>query len=64
MEEQRETLTPDDLKRVYIRTQDESGKWVSINCEEATDRQFDTWIKSRIEIRGEDAPWSPQERAA
>ncbi len=62
MEEQ-ETLTVDDLKRVYIRAQDEQGKWVSLNCEEATDKQFDTWAKSRLTIQGVDEPWGLGERA-
>lgn len=60
--EREEILTPEDLKRVFIRAQDEAGKWKSIDCYEATDTQFDTWAKTRIEIQGDDNPWSLNER--
>jgi len=60
--EREEILTPEDLKRVFIRAQDEQGHWKSINCYESTDTQFDTWAKSRIEIQGE-GTWSLNERA-
>ena len=62
-EQERETLTSEDLDRVFLRAQDDQGKWVSISAREATDKQFDTWAKSRMPIQGEDAPWSPVERA-
>ena len=59
----RETLTPEDLDRIFIRAQDEHGKWSTISVKEATDRQFDTWAKSRLQIQGEDEPWGLEERA-
>lgn len=58
-----ETLTTDDLKRVFIRAQTKDGKWASIHCAEATDLQFDTWAHSRIEIQGGHDAWSMRERA-
>jgi hypothetical protein len=60
---EKETLTADDLDRVCFRAEDEHGHWESISAKEATDKQFDTWAKSRIPIQGEDKPWSPVERA-
>lgn len=62
-EQERETVTVDDLYRIFIRAQDEQGHWHSISVKDATDKQFDTWAKSRLPIQGEDAPWSPVERA-
>jgi hypothetical protein len=43
-------LQIDDLKRIYIRAQDETGKWVSVSCYEATDAQFDKWASSCPEV--------------
>src|SRR5205807_9079822 len=63
MSEERETLTKNDLNRVFIRTQDDKGEYVNISCHEATDKQFDIWARSRMEIQGSDGPWSPEERA-
>ena len=63
-EEPRETVTVDDLNRIFIRAIDEHGKWGNVNCKEASDLQFDTWAKSRMPIQGEDAPWSLKERAS
>lgn len=57
-----EALQLDDLERIFIRAQTPDGKWDSISCAEATDEQFDTWIKTRMPIEGEDAPWSLEER--
>lgn len=60
----KETLTVQDLNRVYIRVQkDDSSEWVNVNCLEASDLQFDTWAKSRMPIQGDDNPWSMEERA-
>jgi hypothetical protein len=59
----RETLTKDDLNRIFIRAQDERGKWDSISIEEATDKQFQEWANSRMTIVGEDMAWPPEERA-
>jgi len=56
-------ITPTELDLVYIRAQDEEGHWVSIHAGEATDQQFSEWAKTRIEIQGEETPWSPVERA-
>lgn len=57
-------LTTDDLDLIFIRAQDDdSAQWRSISAKEASDLQFDTWAKSRIAIQGEDAPWTPDERA-
>ena len=56
-------LTSEDLDLVFLRAQDEERHWKSISAKEATNLQFDIWAKSRIEIQGEDAPWSPDERA-
>lgn len=63
-EEQGETLTKDDLHRVFIRVQDDdSMRWMSVSCKEASDLQFDTWARSRRPIQGPESPWSPEERA-
>lgn len=59
----RETLTPDDLNRVYFRAQDDQGHWQNVSADEASDKQFDIWAKSHIPIEGDDAPWSSNERA-
>ena len=64
MLEERETLTKDDLHRVYIRVQeDDSQRWISISAKEASDCQFDAWARSRMQILGGSGPWSPEERA-
>jgi hypothetical protein len=57
------TLTVDDLERVYFRAQEASGKWASINAKEATDHQFDTWIRTRIQVQGDNEDWPLEERA-
>jgi len=62
-EQERETLTKNDLNRVFIRVQDALGRWANISCHEATDNQFDTWARSRMQIQGGFGPWSPEERA-
>lgn len=63
MSEQQETLTVDDLSRVYIRVQkDDSAEFENVSCFPATDLQFDVWAKSRMAIEGE-GPWSMEERA-
>jgi len=41
-EQQRETVTVDDLERIFIRAQDEDGKWGNVSVQDATDKQFDT----------------------
>lgn len=51
-------LHVEDLCRVYIRTRD--GQ--TLNCEECSDEQFDTWARSRMEIRGKPGPWNLEER--
>lgn len=56
-------LTSEDLDLIFLRAQDEVGKWKSISAKEASDLQFDTWAKTRMPIQGEDAPWTPAERA-
>lgn len=60
-----ETITVDDLWRVYIRAQDEEGRWKSVSIEEATDAQFHAWARTRAVLQGiaSDEPWSPEERA-
>lgn len=59
-----ETLTVDDLNRVYIRAQKDDGSgYENIHVGEASDKQFDTWAKSRIRIEGAPGPWSMEERA-
>ena len=63
MTEERETLTKDDLTRVFIRVQDDRGRYVNVSCKEATDAQFDTWARSRMPVLGGVGPWSPEERA-
>src|SRR5256885_1480383 len=59
----KETVTPDDLDRIFIRAQTPEGRWVSIDVKSCSDAQFDTWAKSRLPIQGEDAPWGLEERA-
>lgn len=61
--EVKETLTIDDLTRVFIRAKMPDGRYRSIDCAEASDEQFDIWATSRIEIQGEPGPWSMEERA-
>lgn len=56
-------LTSEDLDLIFLRAQDEAGKWKSVSAKDATDTQFDTWAKTRMPIQGEDAPWPPAERA-
>lgn len=63
MSEKRETLTIDDLKRVFIRARMPDGRYDSIDCAKASDEQFDTWAKSRLRIEGQPGPWSLPERA-
>ena len=58
-----EVLTSEDLNRVFIRAQQDDGKWVSIHAGEATDTQFDTWARTRMAIEGTEGPWSLAERA-
>ncbi len=63
-EHMKRQLTSEDLDLIFLRAQDDdSAEWHSISAQEATNLQFDTWAKTRIEIQGEDAPWSPDERA-
>lgn len=61
-ETSKETLIVEDLKRIFIRAQDDTGLWGAIGLDVATDKQFDEWAKSKMEIRGKDGPWSPEER--
>ncbi len=58
-----EQLTEHDLDRIYFRTQDEEGRYVNVNAQEAADKQFNAWAHSRVPIQGGDGPWSPVERA-
>ena len=63
-DEKRETLTSDDLDRVFIRAQDDHGKWQSISVKDATDTQFRVWASSRMTIAEDDgSPWTLEERA-
>ncbi len=63
-EKERDMVTVDDLERVFFRAQaDDSARWVNVSAKEASNRQFDAWAKSRIEIQGDDAPWELSERA-
>ena len=32
------------LSRIFIRAQNEKGKWVNVSLEKATDEQFSSWI--------------------
>ncbi len=62
--EEKETVTVDDLDRIFIRVQDDdSAQWLTINAKEASDIQFNTWAKSRMQIQSGDMPWSLEERA-
>ncbi len=56
-------VTVDDLDRIFFRAQDETGKWIRVDAKEATDTQFDIWIRTRIQIEGGTEPWSLEERA-
>jgi len=56
-------ITVNDLARVFIRAQDSAGLWESIDVQVCTDEQFDTWARTRIEIKGDATPWSLAERA-
>ena len=63
-EQQQEIVTIDDLDRIFIRAKaGDSERYVSVSVKEASDLQFDTWAKSRVEIQGEDEPWGLEERA-
>lgn len=60
----KEPVTVDDLDRIFIRAQDDdSAAWKTVSAREATDLQFDTWAKSRMQIQGDDLPWTLEERA-
>lgn len=56
-------ITTTDLDLVFFRAQDSDGRWITISAKNATSAQFDTWIKTRIEIQGPDLPWGYEERA-
>lgn len=62
-----ESITVDDLWRVYIRAQDEAGRWHSISVEKATDKQFDVWVRSKANIpadaQWDTEGWPPEHRA-
>lgn len=66
MNEQEEVFEPltevDDLKRIFFRAQTLDGHWVSIDAASASDAQFDTWIRTRIEVQGNSDPWDLTER--
>lgn len=32
------------LQRIFIRAQDEHGKWGNVSLHDATDEQFDRWL--------------------
>ncbi len=65
MTQQRETLTPDDLSRVFIRAQDtKKHEWVTVDALSCTSEQFNAWAKSRAIVQGDTGPWSLPERAA
>ncbi len=57
-----EPLTRGDLGRVFFRAQDDEGRWKSVSAEEATDAQFNAWVKTRFDYIGVVA-WSLVERA-
>lgn len=58
-----EEITPDDLRYIFIRAQNEAGRWENVSIAEATDAQFWTWASSKMTIQGnEGEPWSQQER--
>ncbi len=59
----RKDLTPDDLSRIYFRTQESEGYYFNQNARDATNKQFDAWARSRMHITGNDDPWSLPERA-
>lgn len=58
-----ETLTAEDMDRVFIRAQDSNSKWITVSVKDALDTQFAAWAKTRMEIQGDDGPWSMNERA-
>ncbi len=59
-----EQLTPDDLDRIFIRVQsDDSAAFSNVSIKEASDLQFDTWAKTRMQIKGSDTLWNAEERA-
>jgi len=63
-QQQQEIVTIDDLDRIFIRAKaDDSERYVNLSVKEASDLQFDTWAKSRVQIQGEDEPWGLAERA-
>ena len=58
-----ETISIDDLDLIFIRAQDESGRWASVSIRDATDKQMTTWAKSRVEVQGMDSHWTLEEKA-
>ena len=62
-EQERQTLTKDDLNRVFIRVQNDDGSFSNVDCNCATSKQFDTWARGRMQIQGGFGLWSPEERA-
>ncbi len=60
---EQESITLDDLERIYFRAQDTAGRWKSVNAKEATDAQFEAWITTRINVLSEPGdPWTPEAR--
>jgi len=63
MSEPKETLTAEDMDRVFIRAQNDEQRWITVSVKDASDAQFVAWAATRMEIQGDDGPWSMRERA-
>lgn len=63
MNEKPETLTAEDLDRVFFRAQDTEGHWKTVSAKDATDAQFEAWITTRINVHSDPGdPWTPEAR--
>lgn len=56
-------VTIDDLRHIYIRAQMADGRHGTVNCAEASDRQFDAWARARLAGIGAEMPWPLEQRA-
>lgn len=54
-------LIEEDLNRIFLDVKGEDGYWINVSAKDATDLQFDTWIRHRI-IAGPSVAWGLSER--
>lgn len=61
MPEKKRVLAEEDLSNVLFHIQDDNGCWSSQNAKDASDDQFDTWIRSKMMI-GPNVSWGLSQR--